>query len=70
VVAAIDDDSTLPVDAYQIARTPWASEGNATQTNLLVAYSDAFQPPSYWNGVFPASTVASNIALDHVRSAA
>jgi hypothetical protein len=47
------------------ARYPWAPQGRSDQSGLLVVYDAAFQPPSYWNGVF-VYPKAADVAIDTV----
>lgn len=53
------------VDAYYTARYPWAPQGSASQSGLLIVYHDAFQPSSFWDGVF-VYPKAADVALDTV----
>lgn len=52
------------IDGYYTARYPWAQQGSGSQSGLLIAYHDAFQSSSYWNGVFNYPQ-AADVALDH-----
>jgi len=59
----LDAARQFTIDAYYTARYPWAPQGSASQSGLLIVYHDAFQPSSYWDGVF-VYPKAADVALD------
>lgn len=50
-------------DGYGATRWPWAQDGNGAQSNLLIVYSDGFQPLSHWNG-FMTEPAYTSVAID------
>jgi glucan 1,3-beta-glucosidase len=43
-------------DSYGTSRWPWAEQGNAAKSGLVIVLHDAFQPTSYWSGFMPEPT--------------